>query len=34
MFDISVTGTEQLENVMQNLNKLKGVLGVSRMTHS
>ncbi|MCB0391831.1 MAG: bifunctional (p)ppGpp synthetase/guanosine-3',5'-bis(diphosphate) 3'-pyrophosphohydrolase [Bdellovibrionales bacterium] len=34
IFDISVRDTEQLENVMQNLNKLKGVLGVSRITHS
>ncbi|MCB9026847.1 MAG: bifunctional (p)ppGpp synthetase/guanosine-3',5'-bis(diphosphate) 3'-pyrophosphohydrolase [Bdellovibrionaceae bacterium] len=34
IFDISVRDTEQLEIVMLNLNKLKGVLGVSRITHS
>ncbi len=34
VFDISVKGTEQLNQVMQNLSKLKGVLGVSRITHA
>ncbi|MCB0343023.1 MAG: hypothetical protein H6626_11265 [Pseudobdellovibrionaceae bacterium] len=34
VFDNSVKGTDQLSQVMQNLSKLKGVLGVSRITHS
>ena len=34
VFDIGVRDTEQLDKVMLSLNKLKGILGVSRITHS
>lgn len=33
-FDVSVTDTKQLSEVMGALTKLKGVIGVTRMTHS
>ena len=34
VFDISVRDTKQLDLLMLNLQKLKGILGVSRMTHN
>ena len=33
-FDVSVRNTEQLATVMSDLSKLKGVIGVTRMTHT
>ncbi len=34
IFDVSVRDTEQLSQVITSLTKLKGVIGVTRMTHS
>lgn len=34
IFDLSVRNTEQLSGVMSSLMKLKGIIGVTRMTHS
>ena len=34
IFDVSVKDIDQLNEVMSSLNRLKGILGVTRMTHA
>jgi (p)ppGpp synthase/HD superfamily hydrolase len=33
-FDVNVRNTQQLSQVMSDLSKLKGVIGVTRITHA
>ena len=34
VFDVSVRDTNQLSQVMQDLHKIKGILGVTRVAHT